>query len=311
MPRNHLLHPQVTKGITAALAKMLCGAAVCFSFLTVAPAATAKKSKPIEPKSGQSETYRNLIEKAQNLSLQHDRLQASQILTRAIAKEPKNSQVYKELTRSLEELMSTFYTERAQSVFVSAESNLPLKPREAIEGFTEALRLEDGNLTILKALARTQLVLAECDKSDVFVKSAEAVDLYSPEVQLLRLQALDCLKSPLLTDKLFPLDFTLAVLEPWVHGMQMRDLLRRDEAKKAKTLLDEWASADAEYPEVYYWKWKLSSLGEKPDRAAAQRYAQLCQNLTPRKRKSYNLDVDLCKGKEAVDTFLKEPSHEE
>jgi hypothetical protein len=28
--------------------------------------------------------------------------------------------------------------------------------------------------------------------------------------------------------------------------------------------------------------------------------------MTPRKRKSYILDVDLCKGKNAVDTYLRE-----
>ena len=303
-------HLKVMTGLTAAFAKNLCGAAVCFYFLS-AQAALVKKPKPVEPKSVQTESYRNLIEKAQNLSLQHDRLQASQILTRAIAKEPKNSPVYKELSRSLEELMSAFYTERAQSVFVSAESNLPAKPREAIDGFSESLRLEDGNLTVLKALARTHLTLAECEKADGFVKAAEAVDLYSPEVQLLRLQVLDCLKSPLLVEKLFPLDFTLAALEPWVHGMQMRDLLRRDDEKKAKTILAEWKAAAADYPEVSYWTWKLSSATYKPDREAAQRYSQLCQNLTPRKRKSYNLDVDLCIGKEAVDTFLKESPRDE
>ncbi len=295
--------------LTAALA--ICGAAVfLFSYVSLA-APAPKKVRSTEPKSVQSETYRNLIEKAQNLSLQHDRLQASQILNRAIAREPKNSQVYKELTHSLEELMTSFYTERAQSVFASAESNLPLKPKEAIEGFTEALRLEDGNVTVLKALSRVHLTLRECDKAEPFIKSAEVLDIYSPEVQLLRLQALDCSKSILLTDKLAPLDPALQPLEGWMRGLELRDLLKSEEIKKAKTLISEWESSAPDYPEVFYWKWLLSKESAAPDRAAAQRYTQLCQNLTPRKRKSYNLDVDLCKGKEAVDTFLKEPPHEE
>ena len=296
-----------------------CGAAVCFSSASAVGASTAKPAAKAVDKSAakpsakpqQTETYQNLIEKAQNLSLQRDRLQASQILSRAIVREPKNSPGYKELTRSLEDLMSAFYTERAQSVFVSAEANLPLKPREAIEGFTEALRLEDGNLTVLKALARTHLGLAECDKADGFVKAAEALDASSPEVQLLRLQVMDCTKSTLISALLFPLDPSLKSIEWSVRGLQMRDLVRREEDSKAKALLTEWSVSAPEYPEVYFWKWTLSKAGEKPDRTSAQRYSQLCQNLTPRKRKSYNLDVDLCKGKEAVDTFLKEPPHEE
>lgn len=304
-------------GFSAALA--FSGAAVCFWALTAsaapkkveAPTAKPGASKTGAAKPGQTETYQNIIEKAQNLSLQRDRLQASQILSRAIAREAKTSAGYRELTRALDDLTSAFYTERAQSVFVSAEANLPLKPREAIEGFTEALRLEDGNLTVLKALARTHLTLGECDKADVFVKSAESLDVYSPEVQLLRLQTLDCSKSALLTEKLFPLDSSLKPVEAYVRGMQLRDLIRREEAGKAKAMLAEWAAAAPDYPEVYFWKWTLSQANEKPDRAAAQRYVQLCQNLTPRKRKSYNLDVDLCKGKEAAETFLKEPSHDE
>jgi hypothetical protein len=70
--------------------------------------------------------------------------------------------------------------------------------------------------------------------------------------------------------------------------------------------LQTWESQAPSYPELHYWKWQYGQLAGVPDRASAIKYLQLCQNLTPRKRKSYNLDVDLCKGKEAVDAFLKE-----
>ena len=303
----------------AVFAKIFCGAAVCFC---VAAAGASKKTKATAPesKSSQTETYKNLIEKAQNLSLQRDRLQASQILVRALAREAKTSAGFKELNRALDDLMSAFYTERAQSVFISAESNLPLKPREAIDGFTEALRLEDGNVTILKALARTHLTQGDCDKAEAFIKSAETLDPYAPEVLLLRIQALDCSKSSLLAAKLSSPDPQMASLEAWLRPIKIRSFLNSDEFKKAKALASDWESADRDYPEVYYWKWRISkeasdkddaSPQEKPDRIAAQKYVQLCQNLTPRKRKSFNLDVELCKGKESVDAFLKEPVSED
>jgi hypothetical protein len=283
-------------------------AAVCFSIGAYAakPSAKVLAKKPKSPESASSttETFQNLIEKAQNLSLQKDRLQASQILVRAITHESKGSPAYRDLTKALDELMTTFYTERAQSTFVAAESNLSLKPREAIEGFAEALRLEDGNVTILKALARSHLVLNECDKADGFVKSAEALDPFAAEIELLRLQVLSCSNSrSLLSARLFP------------PGMQVKDLIQRTETKRAKALLAQWQTSAPDYPEVYYWKWMFSkdeqSQSAKPDRVAAQKYVQLCQNLTPRKRKSFNLDVDLCKGKESVDSFLKEAAHED
>lgn len=291
-------------------------AAVFFSAPAFSATAQVKKTKTADPASSTTETFQNLIEKAQNLSLQKDRLQASQILVRAITHESKSSAAYRDLTQALDELMTTFYTERAQSLFVAAESNLPLKPHEAIEGFTEALHLEEGNVTILKALARTHLVLNECDKADGFVKLAETLDPFTAEVELLRLQILSCSNSTtVLAEKIFSLDAALLPLENYVHGMQVKDLLRRTETKRAKALLSQWEKSAPDYPEVYYWKWMFSkseqSVSAKTDRVAAQKYIQLCQNLTPRKRKSYNLDVDLCKGRESVDTFLKEPAHED
>jgi hypothetical protein len=295
-------------------------AAVCFSIGAYAakPSAKVLAKKPKSPESASSttETFQNLIEKAQNLSLQKDRLQASQILVRAITHESKGSPAYRDLTKALDELMTTFYTERAQSTFVAAESNLSLKPREAIEGFAEALRLEDGNVTILKALARSHLVLNECDKADGFVKSAEALDPFAAEIELLRLQVLSCSNSrSLLSARLFPPDVPMSSMENFVRGMQVKDLIQRTETKRAKALLAQWQTSAPDYPEVYYWKWMFSkdeqSQSAKPDRVAAQKYVQLCQNLTPRKRKSFNLDVDLCKGKESVDSFLKEAAHED
>jgi hypothetical protein len=297
-------------------AVLLSGAAVCFFGFDFGARAWAKDASAVAAKSSKppqkpTETYQDLIEKAQNLSLQKDRLQASQILLRAIGRETKGSAAYKALASSLDELMNAFYTEKAQSAFAAAESNVTLKPHEAVEGFTEALRLEDGNVTVLKALARTYLGLDECDKADGFVTKAEALNPISAEVVLLRLQVLDCNKSTsALSAKLFPLDPVLIPLENSVRGLQIKDLLRREEMKKAKTLLAQWEAAAPAYPEVYFWKWTLSK-EEKADRAAARKYMELCQNLTPRKRKGFNLDVDLCKGKESVETFLKEPSHED
>jgi hypothetical protein len=129
---------------------------------------------------------------------------------------------------------------------------------------------------------------------------------------LLRLQVLDCNKaSDALTAKLFPLDPALASLENYVRGLQIKDLIHRDETKKAKALVSQWETSDPSYPELYYWKWMLSKEESTPDRAAARKYLELCQNLTPRKRKSFNLDVELCKGKESVDSFLKEPARED
>jgi tetratricopeptide (TPR) repeat protein len=256
------------------------------------------------------ETYQDLIQKAQNLTLQQDRLQTSQVLIRGIQRENRGSTAYRELVRVLDELTAVFYTEKTQNLFANAES-VADKPREAIEAYQEALKTDDRNVSILKALARLHLRLDECEKADGRVKQAEEVNPYSAEVRLLRLQTLDCQKNfDMLSTRLGAHDADLEPVEKYTRGMQMLDLLRHKELKKAKALLVTWETQSPDYPEVFFWKWQLSKEGtiDKTtiDRSAAAKYSQLCQNLTARKRKSFSLDVDLCKGKEAADVFLKE-----
>lgn len=253
------------------------------------------------------ETFQDLIQKAQNLTLQQDRLQASQVLIRGIQRESRNSAPYKELVKALEELSSVFYTEKAQNLFATAESLVAQKPREAIDSYFEAYKAEDRNVTILKALARAHLRLDECDKADARVKIGEEVNPYSEEIRLLRLQTLACQKNfEMLSTRLSARDADSDSTEKFVRGLQVLDLLRRKETKKAKGLLVAWEAQAPDYPEVHYWKWRFGKETLTPDRAAAAKYVHLCQNLTARKRKSFSLDVDLCKGKEAAEAFLKE-----
>ena len=279
-----------------------------FSFGAFAAAPTISPTPTPQKNSGSSvETYRDLVTKAQNLTLQRDRLQTSQVLIRGLQRENKTSAAYRELSRALEDLTSVFYTEKAQGLFATGESQMESKPHDAIDQFQEALRIEDGNITILKAIARTHLRLAECSKADTAIKSAEGMNPYSSEIKLLRLQVLECQKSyDLLALRLAAHDPDLESVEKFSRGLQVADLIRQKELKKAKMLLSNWETQMPDYPEVYYWKWQLAKETGDPERLAAVKYAQLCQNLTPRRRNNYILDVDLCKGKEVVDAYLRE-----
>jgi hypothetical protein len=280
----------------------------------VSPGAQAADPKPKQQvftpskPSTTQENHRDLVQKAQNLTLQHDRLQASQVLIRGIQREPKGSVAHKELMKALDELTSVFYTERAQSAFVAGESLVEMKPREAIDSYLEALRQEDGNLAVLKAVARGYLTLGECDKADTHVRSAEGLNPFSPEVILLRVQTLGCSKnSDGLEAKMSAAQTDLEPVLKYARGIEIKDLARRKEYKKAKALLASWETQSPGYPEVLFWKFELSRLGGGPvERTSAVQYSQACQNMTARARKSFNLDVELCKGKVAVDAYLRE-----
>ncbi len=266
--------------------------------LTVLAATPAAPTKKVE-------SYKDLVSKARHLTLQRDRLQATQVLARGISREPKNSTAYKELVAALDELSGAFYTEKAQSLFLLADGLEYEKPKESIDKLNEALRLEEGNVSILKALGRSHLRLADCGAASKQIAAAKELNPFSSDIRLLSLQLADCEKNyDQLTLFLSVKPDENDANERFTKGIRLRELQRKNDLKGAKSLLAAWEAAAPEYPEVYYWKWTLS--GDTPtDRAAAQKYMSLCQNLTPRKKKSYNLDLELCKSVEKVDEALK------
>lgn len=229
------------------------------------------------------------------------------MLIRGIKRETRGSVAFKELTKALDDLTSVFYTEKAQTAFVAGDSIIESKPKEAIEHFITAQRIEEGNLATLKSLARAHLILGDCSKAQAPLTTAEEINPYSAELHLLNLQLLDCRKShEILATKLQSPAEDLAPLEKFSRGMAMRDLMRKSDLKKARAQLTSWEKEMPDYPETHYWKWQLSLTAGSADRSAAVRYVQACQNLTPRRRKSYILDVDLCKGRVAAENYLKE-----
>ncbi len=264
---------------------------------------------PLTTSSGlanQKESYKDLISKSQNLSLQRDRLQACQILIRALQKETKNTASYRELKNSLEELSSVFYTDKAQSIYSQGDSLVDLKTKEALDKFQEALKLEEGNMTALKALARAQLRLDDCRGADASLKSAESFDPVSGEMQLLKLQTLKCQKDyEALSEKLGSKDLDLEGLEKYTKVFAIDEAVRKKDFKKARQILSNWETQSSDYPEVYFWKWQISNEQNTPDRASGEKYAQLCKALSVRKRKSFNLDVELCKNADEVEAKIK------
>lgn len=276
---------------------------VCGVF--AANAVAKDRSKGAQPK---LENYKDLIEKARNLALQRDRLQASQVLVRGLKQESKTSPAYKEMAKSLDELSGIFYTEKGQMLFSLAESIVDSKPREALESYQAALRVEDGNVSILKALARAHLSLGECDSAATNVTQAEKFHPVSAEVRLILIQVAECSgQFSRVAELLAATEIDLSPIDKFLRSHQIRDSIRKKDLKKARTIVSSWEVAQPEYPEVYFWKWKLSSVAGAPggDRSAAQKYTQLCRNLSPRAKKTYSLDLELCKQREAVEEFLK------
>ncbi len=256
--------------------------------------------------SNQKESYKELISKSQNLSLQHDRLQACQVLIRALQKEAKSTPGYLELKASLESLSTLFYTDQAQAIFSQGESLFDTKTKDAIEKYQEALKLEEGNVAILRALARAQLRTDDCRGAESTIKSAETYDSGSAEIYLLKLQSYQCRKDELsLGGAIESRMSEHENVEKYLKVFSVEANFLKKDFKKAKSLLNAWEAQSPDYPEVHFWKWKISSAQGASDKASGQKYLQLCKAMTPRKRKMFNLDVDLCKAIDEVDAKLK------
>lgn len=243
----------------------------------------------------QKETYKDIILKAQNLSLQRDRVQACQILTRSMQKESKQQSAYQELRSSLEQLSTVFYTEKAQALYSQSESLFETKPKDSIEKLQEALKLEEGNLTILKTLVRDYIKINDCSSAETYQKNIENFDKLTPEVNLLKLQVQACSKNWSAVELILQnkdLDWT--GVEKYMYVYQLNLSLDKKDFKKAKVIMAQWESSSPDYVEQNYWKDQILCLQEQGDKPSLQKYIQNCKNMSTRKKKSYFLDVDLC-----------------
>ena len=249
---------------------------------------------------------RATIERAQALVLQKDRLRAVDLLLKALARETKGGAGHRELTKALDEIGDVFVTEQGQAAWSLAESSVDARPREALDSYQLALKLEPGNATVMKGLARAHVALGECDRADATVKLAESINPSSAEIRLLKMQAADCQgKHAVVAELLVAKDVDMEPLAGRMKSLQAKELLRRKEWRKSKALLAQWEQASPDDPEILYWRWRFSEATLQPDRSSAIRYVQACQNLSPRRRKAFRLDVDLCKGKDVVEAYLK------
>lgn len=258
------------------------------------------------PPGPEKETYKGLISAAENLSLQKDRLQATQILVRALQKE-KSLAARKELLASLHELSEVLYTEKAQHLFELGESLRLGQPALALERYGEALRLEPGNIAVLRAMARAQLTLGTCDRvSDTAAQGLE-LNPYSEELLLLRAQALSCLSrtkdSKLVLEKI---DVKKSPLRFYFEAVRVQNLVFEDKLGLAEEDLKKLIEQDPTFAESYYWMGQIKAKQKSDPLEWNQKYVRLCQALTPAIRRKYVNEPRLCLERKNVEQQIEQ-----
>ncbi|UYL10512.1 hypothetical protein B9G69_007980 [Bdellovibrio sp. SKB1291214] len=260
-------------------------AALGAAFLLPAPAFSQSKA----------ETYKDIIEKAYNLSLQKDRQQALNILSAAIARESRpNAQV--ELKKAAVDVAHVFFSDKAQQLY---ETTLSLKKtdiNQAVSKLSEAQRIEPDNQTIGTEMARLQIAKGDCSNAqENLVKSLKLIP-FDDEVKLANAQAQSCAgqwvefaKNPEAVDaKKSPYQKYWMVLTI-EHQLKLKNLTKASEISQNLTKLD------AKYPEAHYWSWKISQALKKSNVEQAQKYVMTCKNISASQYRQYMIDPMLCR----------------
>ncbi len=253
----------------------------------------------------QTETFRDAIEKSQNLFLQGARGQALRLLVAARKKESKKPAANKELQQAFQQIGYQFVSDKAQSTFEVGLSILPTDAKAALNKFLEAQKLEEENLSIELQVVRTLLQMSDCDKAKSRSLKLEEFSVFSEEIVLLQAQINLCLGNFSEFTKLKINELKKSELAIFWLVAESEYFFKSSAFSKLSDTADQAIRLNSGYPEPYFWKWK--ALVEKKESAEplAQKYVSVCKTLTARKYREFLVDPTTCTRVAEVESFLK------
>lgn len=268
--------------------------------LSISATLSVAQSRP-----SKSETYKDLIEKAQNLVLQKDRQQALTILANATQRETRPAAVV-ELKKTASDIAHIFFSDKAQQLFETGVALRRTDLNQAYDKSSEALRIEPDNLSIVKELSRIMIAKADCKSALELVQKHWSLMSFDEELRLILAQSQVCLSrwadyqksSEGLSSKRSPLQKFWLALEV-EKNLAQKNLTKAQEA--ASTL----KKTDDKYPESAYWSWKVSWTQKKSNLDEAQKYLMSCKNISANQYRQYMMDPALCRHLSEVESEQK------
>lgn len=256
-------------------------------------------------KSPKSETHKDIIEKAYNLSLQKDRQQAMHILLNAIRKEARPQNIA-ELKKVVTEVASIFFSDKAQQLFETGVSLRKNDVSQALEKVLEASRLEPDNFTIINEIARLQIAKGDCKSAQEVVQAQLNFVNFDEDLKLSLAQALICQGK--WTDYQKIVDSVSnrksSQQKFWLALEVEKFLVQKNYSKVQENLLN-LKKVDEKYPELSYWSWKISQMQKKRNNEEAHKYVMACKNISANQYRQYMIDPMLCRRTTEVETELK------
>lgn len=258
-----------------------------------------------------TETYKDVMEKAFNLSLQRDRTQAVSILLGALKRESKKGRTPKELQNALSQVSHIFYSEKAQQMYELALSFQASDPAMALGKLQEAARLEPENMSIELSIARVQIMTNDCDTAARTISRNKEQIAYLEEAQLVQAQAAVCQGQFESYLTLKPKDAKKSTLQIFWVSLDAEYQFKIGAFAKVKEIVLTLQTLEATFPEASYWDWKSArELKAKSDKSA-QKYLSQCKSLSTRLQRQYQAEPNLCRRTVEVETFLKKNNNPE
>lgn len=256
-------------------------------------------------KSPKSETHKDIIEKAYNLSLQKDRQQAIHILLNAIRREARPQNIA-ELKKVVAEVSSIFFSDKAQQLFETGVSLRKNDLSQALEKVSEASRIEPDNFTIVNEMARLMIAKGDCKGAQEVVQTQLNFVSFDEDLKLSLAQAFVCQGKWADYQKLADsVSIKKSLQQKFWLVLELEKFLALKNYGKAQEVLNSLKKSDEKYPESSYWSWKLSQVQKKRDIEEAHKYVMTCKNISANQYRQYMMDPMLCRRLTEVETELK------
>lgn len=242
----------------------------------------------------QVDTYKESIEKAENLILQKDRDQAIQVLLNALQRE-KNKTTISELKKKIEELGSVFLSDKAQQHYETALSLKRKNISQALAKMNEASRIEPDNIQIISELVRLNILKNDCNKAQDLILKFYNKNKYDENILLSMAQVQQCLSA---SDQYFSVR---SYVDPkkitesydWQILELQREIFEKDKLK-AKERLASLLKWDAKNPQNLYWQWSLEKLENRERNSLREKYNLSCNNISVGVFRKYMRDPYFC-----------------
>ncbi|MBX2988078.1 MAG: hypothetical protein KF802_09295 [Bdellovibrionaceae bacterium] len=249
----------------------------------------------------------DLIEKAHNLSLQKDRVQAVNILVAAIKREPPNSSGAKELKNALQEISSAFLSDKAQQLYELAVSFRKTDLNQMQSRLSEALRLEPDNLLLLNEQARLQIAKNECGAASEVMAKHRKWNPYDEQTLLTSAQAEVCLSDwPAYTTLRSQAEGRKGPHAQFWLALEVERGLKEKAETRARESLELLRKESPQYPEIPFWSLKLSK-DAHTKASLAQKYVMDCKNISAAQLRRYMMEPLLCRRMAEAESFIKGP----